>query len=262
MIPDRHQPQPRRQRREREHAPQVTSRDPAPPPPCAPQQNRRQHHHRGLRQQGQQEQHQGKHVIVDCRFPIAECGKRRDIVKMQIRQDARHIERHRQGVLALGDPGHRLDRHRVQREEQARQPRAGRPQSEQHSPEQHRARRVQQHIDHVVTGRVLPPQTPLEPEHAGGQREVIRRLRGEPETIQAVGSVDERVLGQEDVIVPDEPGAEDRRVGEQRRSDDQCGRKEAACGARALRGLAHAPYSDGGGRARQAIGRRHRPLFA
>ena len=42
------------------------------------------------------------------------------------------------------------------------------------------------------------------------------------------------------VIVPDEPGAEDGRVGEQRRPDDQRGRKEAACGARALRGLAHA----------------------
>ena len=124
------------------------------------------------------------------------------VLKTQPGQDARQIEHHRQGVLALGDPGHGLDRHRVQREEQARQPRAGNPQPEQHPPEQHRARRVQQHVDQVVAGRVRPPQTPLEPEHAGGQREVVRRRRGEPETAEAVGGVDERVLGQEDCHRP------------------------------------------------------------
>ncbi len=178
---------------------------------------------------------------------IAECGLQTAVrrarsvvvvsadVNTQIRQNARQVEHHRQGVLALGDPCHRLDRHRVQREKHARQPRAGNSEPEQHAPEQHGAHRVQQHVDQVVAERVLSPQTPLEPEHAGGQREVVRRRRGEPELAEAVGSVDERVLRQEDAIVPDEPGAAHRRVGEQRRADDQDGRKEAAHGGRALR---------------------------
>ncbi len=242
-----HQSQRRRHRCEREHAQEVAPRDPAPAPPSAPEQDYRQHHHRGLRQQGQQEQAQRKKILriadcglrsavrrarslvvvrTNCVLPIAvrrvRCAVvvRTVVIKTQPSQDARQIERHRQGVLALGDPGHRLHRHRVHREQQTRQPCAGNPQPEQHPPEQHCARRVQQHVDQVIARRVRPPQTPLEPEHAGGQREIVRRRLGEPAAVKAVGGADQRVLGQEGVVVPDEPGAEGGHVGDQRRGDD------------------------------------------
>ena len=161
------------------------------------------------------------------------------VLETQPGQEARQAERQGQGVLALGDPGHGLDRHRVQRKEHARQPCAGDFQPPQHPPEQHRARRVQQHVQDVVAGRIQSPQAPLEPEQAGRQRHVVHLLSGEPETAEAVGGADERVVGQEDAVVPHEPGAEDGRVGEQRRGEDHRRRQESARGARALRGLAH-----------------------
>jgi len=53
------------------------------------------------------------------------------------------IERRRQDVLQLGDPGHRFDLHRVQREQRRCGPGAPDLQSREDAPDQHRVQRVQ-----------------------------------------------------------------------------------------------------------------------
>ena len=60
LEPDRHAPQREREREERETPRQVLQRNLSPPPPRAEKQHRRQHDDRGLRQQSQEEQTEGK----------------------------------------------------------------------------------------------------------------------------------------------------------------------------------------------------------
>ena len=64
----------------------------------------------------------------------------------------------------------------------------------------------------VVPDRVHPPRLPFRPEHRQGEREVILRLGGQPEVMQAVRVLDQRVVNEEAVIIPHEAAVQRRRA--------------------------------------------------
>ena len=131
----------------------------------------------------------------------------------------------------------------MQRKHCRRQPGPRNFQPCQHPPPQHRAGRVQKHVGEMIAQGVLPPQPPFQPQSRGAKREVIRRCRGPPKLAQPVGRLDQGVVGQKNIIVPNEAGVPDRLISEQRCGHQQQtvkpipARKAAPKFHRAARGL-------------------------
>ncbi len=113
-------------------------------------------------------------------------------------------EEQRQNILALHDPRDRLDVDRMEREETRGDSRARNGQPPQRRPEQPGTGEMHQQIGHVVAEGVHAPQPPLQPECRAGQRPVVHGFRREPHAVETVRGFDQRVVRQEDVIVPDE----------------------------------------------------------
>ena len=157
-------------------------------------------------------------------------------LEAQVRQQRAQVAHARQHVLALGDPGHRLDVHRVHGEQRRREPGAWDAQPPQREPGEQRHRGVQQHVGRVVAGRRELPQPVLEPERGVDQRVVLRdRARLGPDARQTLARAQRGVLGDVLVVVPDPAGAERRHVGGERQEQQAERRQQAAPGRRRAR---------------------------
>ena len=155
------------------------------------------------------------------------------VIRTQPDEERQEIQRHRQRILHLRDPRRRGGRHRVNREEKPGEPCARNAQAQQHAPDEHRRGGVKQHVHDVVAARMIRPQPPFHPEDAGGEREVVRRLRREPEPPQPVGRLDQLVGIEEAVVVPEEPAVpHHRQVNEERDEHDGRGQEELPRSAR------------------------------
>ena len=134
--------------------------------------------------------------------------------KSEPRQDAGQIEQAGEHVFALDRPRDGFDVQRMDGEDRGDEPGAGHRQPEQHPPQQHTVGRVQQHVDHVVAGRLGSPQFVFQPEAGVGQRSVVGLLhlaRHEPYPPQA-GPVPEGRFSRNVVhVVPDEAAPQHRR---------------------------------------------------
>ena len=150
-------------------------------------------------------QHQGERVAARAgRFVEPDPGEHRG----QVEQGGQHI-------LALDDPGHRLDVQRVDGEQRSDQHGAGHGKAGEQAPEQEAVRQVQEDVDGVVADRVQAPEFVFQPERGVDQRPVVTFVLDvggrQPDAAQAVGRVDDRFLG-EDHVVPHEAALQRRKV--------------------------------------------------
>jgi len=79
----------------------------------------------------------------------------------------------------------------------------------------------------VITGGVITPDPPLKPEGGYRERSVIGRGGAGPNVRQAVRALYQRILGNEQVIVPDEAGAHRRDVADDRGENDEGAEEKA-----------------------------------
>ena len=176
--------------------------------------NKRQHRDRSLAQQTQPKSAQAKPIPPsDRRRPIRRRGRR---FAFQEPMDRQQIKQHCQQVLSLRNPRDRFHVHRMHGEKHRCQIPPAQPDLAQHRPEQQRLTQVQGKIGRMVSQRVQAPQPPLQPEACVRDRPVIGRLRREPDSPQSIGRLDQRVLGQHAIVVPDEPCSKRRPVSYQR----------------------------------------------
>ena len=78
------------------------------------------------------------------------------LVEAQVKEQTQEVKDHREGILALGDPGDRLDVHGMDREQQRCQPRRGHRKPPQHPPQDYGAGRMQQHIGQMIAAARIP----------------------------------------------------------------------------------------------------------
>ncbi len=112
-------------------------------------------------------------------------------------------------------------------EEERAEPRARNGQAGEHPPKEQRGEGVQKDVYEVIAGRVIAPEPPLQPEGCSGQRRVIGGGGTRPDVREAVGPFDQRILGDEQVIVPDETRAHGRNIADGR-GQDEAGAEENA----------------------------------
>ena len=89
----------------------------------------------------------------------------------------------------------------------------------------------------MVAGRMHLPQSPLHPECAVNQRPVVDRLGGAPYPAQAVCCIDQAVLCQQDLIIPDETSIKRRKI-----SDENGDSQHRRPRQRQKSGLMHIPF--------------------
>ncbi len=111
-------------------------------------------------------------------------------------------------------------------EEERAEPCAGDGEPGENAPEKQHGEGVQEDVYEVIAGGVIAPEPPLEPEGGDGERGVIGGGGAGPDVGEAVGALYEGVLGDEEVIVPDEARADGGDVAEGDREEDAGGEEE------------------------------------
>ena len=197
----------------------------APLPPVPDDERRGQGDRDRLRQQRGREQTEHQAVA---------CGPRR-LGEPDPGEHRAQVEQRGEQVLALDDPGHRLDVQGMHGEHRGERPGAGHRETQRDAPHQQRVDQVQHQVDEVVAERRQPPQLVLQPEGGIDDRPVVAFVpdvgRRKPDVPQAGPSMDDRLLG-EDHVVPDEAPRERREVAGR---DEERERRDAGDGA--ARGL-------------------------
>ena len=165
-------------------------------------------------------------------------GRARAAGGAQVGEEGGEVERAREHVLPLRDPGDRLDVHRMDGEHRRREPRAGERQPPADHPDEDRVGAVQQHVDEVIAEGLDSPEVMLEPEAREGERVVLRDGAGlEPDAPEPVERPQRRVGRDVRVVVPDEARAQGWEVGR----DDEEREGHAADGLRTTNGLRSFP---------------------
>ena len=240
----------KRYREERRQPRQVGPRDAARLPPVPDEQRRRQRDHDGLRQQAGREEPERQQVAP---------GPRR-LREPDPGQRGGQVEQGREHVLALDDPGDRLDVQRMDREDRRDDPGAGRRQTPQEAPYQQDVDQVEQHVDRVIAERRQPPQLVLQPEARVDDGPVVPLpldVGGrEPDVPQPGPLVHDRRLD-EDHVVPDESGPQRRQVGDDDEGAEQHGSPQRQAGRTGDAGPFRRRRAGAGPRA--ACGRRDAP---
>jgi len=72
-------------------------------------------------------------------------------------------------------------------------------------PQEQGAAGVEQDVRQMIAERVQAPQPPFQPQRGQGQWKVIERFAREPNAPKAIGCLDQRIVRQHDVVVPDKP---------------------------------------------------------
>ena len=196
--------QAQRHHKKRRQSQQITGRHPAVPPPVENHQRRGQSDHHVFRQHTGRQQHQGQAVTPPARL----------FQKTRPGQNAGQIKQAGEHVFALNRPGDGFDVQGMDRKDRGDDPGARDRQPPQHPPQQHRIRQVQQHVDHVISGRGESPQLMLQPETGIRHGPVVRlldRARHEPDAPKPRPVPDGRLPRNVINVVPDEPTPQHRR---------------------------------------------------
>ena len=210
LVPHRHQAHHQRRRKERNRTHNILAIDPAAPPPRQQKQHERKHHDGRLRQQSQHEQQHRR--AIPSPLPA--------VLEPQVGENREQVEHHRERVLPLRNPRHGRYRDRMDGEDEPRQQRPRHPQPLEHPPHEHGRQRVQEHVRHVVRGGVGAPEPPLQPPRTVPQGPVIRGLSREPEPVEPIARLDQRVLCEKQIIIPDKTRFHRRDIGEGRQKNN------------------------------------------
>ena len=152
---------------ERREAREIRRGDAALLPPVPDEERGGERHHHRLRQQGGDEQHE--HQRVSPR------PGRGDEAQPRVRRG--QVEQRREQVLALNDPGYRLDMEGMHGEHRRSEPGARNREPCQQPPHQHDIGKVQRHVDGVIARRGQPPQLVLQPERRVDDGPVVALAR-------------------------------------------------------------------------------------
>ena len=138
------------------------------------------------------------------------------------RWQRRQIEDRGEDVLALADPGHRLDVERVEAEDGRGQKAARYPEPVGSAPQEEGRERMQEDVDGVVAAGVVSEEAPLDPEGRVDEGVVLgERARFEPDAREPAERAQVLVPRDVVVIVPDEsPVADGGSVGRECGQDD------------------------------------------
>ena len=208
-------------RAEREEGQERHDVDPPAPPPEDQEQHHRQRAGDRLREERADEEADGRDVGGARAAGVAQVGKERA-----------EVERAREHVLPLRDPGNRLDVHRMDREHGCREPCSGQCQAPADHPDEDCVEAVQEHIDEMVGEGLDPPEVMVEPEAREGERVVLRHGAGfEPDAPEPIERPQRRVGRDVRVVVPDEAGVERGKV--RRHDEEPEGQRGGAAGDRA-----------------------------
>ena len=101
----------------------------------------------------------------------------------------------------------------MHREQRRAQPRARHAQFREQPPQQERGDRMQEDVFQMVAERILSVELMVKPEAGVRDRIILlRRARFEPDAAQASQRAQGQIGGHIDIVVPDEPGAQDREI--------------------------------------------------
>jgi len=95
-------------------------------------------------------------------------------------------------------------------------------QSRQQPPDKQRVCSLQKNVNDVISGCVLTKQMMFDPEYGGGKREVIRCSSPGPNFRQARKTLQQRVAGYQEKIVPNKIPAKGGQVNQGNGDDDYC----------------------------------------
>ena len=210
MEPDGDRRESRGEKEEGRGTEDVAPRDRSPPPQRDAELDEREHDHRGLGEEREEVEEEGDDA-VSTTTAVVEPGPG---------EQGPEEEDRREHVLALRDPGHRLHRHRVEREEE---PGDGRPRDAERPekpPEEQGGDDVEDDVDGVKGSGRQSERADLQPEGRPRERPVVVGVRAEPDPRER--TPEQQRLHDQGMVVPDEPRAKDRMVGDEgRRGDDQ-----------------------------------------
>ncbi len=184
-------------------------------PPGREEKEKRQDNPRCFRQKTEQEKKQGGEVKQAAgALRITQVGDK-----------GQEKEKQGERVFAFRDPGGGGGMDGMESEEQAGQPCTPEAEKRQEPPDEEGVERVQEDVDDVEGGGVLPKELELQPEPGGGDRKVIDGVPAAPDLQErrpgAVLAADERIGGDQGEIVPDKKTAVDWDIGEQDGGEEQ-----------------------------------------
>ena len=90
-------------------------------------------------------------------------------------------------------------------------------QPDENRPEEERARQMKHEVDDMITDRGITEKPPLDPKGSVGEWKIVYGSGGEPDFGKAAGGLNQGIVGDQGVVVPNEFCVEYGGVGEEAR---------------------------------------------